>query len=112
MWAGMEKTTIYLTAEQKAALTNAAHEQGRSEARLIREGIDGVLSRHRIGETGARVSDEPAAAVIAPDGGPSRPRWMSRETFLRAVGPGQADAALSGELRTLAPDLTDDLPAR
>lgn len=91
----MEKTTIYLTAEQKAALTSAAREQGRSEARLIREGIDRVLTRDSAAE-------EPRA----------RPRWMTRETFAREIGPAQADVALTDELRTLAPDLTDELPSR
>ena len=44
---GMEKTTVYLTTEQKAALARAAEAEGRSEARLIRAGIDAVTSRHR-----------------------------------------------------------------
>ena len=37
---GMEKTTVYLTRQQKAALASAAEAEGRSEARLIREGVD------------------------------------------------------------------------
>lgn len=108
----MEKTTIYLTTGQKAALAAAAREQGRSEARLIREGIDGVLSGHRIGETAASLSGEPPAGAPAGDPGPTKPRWMSREAFARQVIPVQADAALGAELRELAPDLTDELPAR
>lgn len=92
---GMEKTTIYLTTEQKAALATAAREQGRSEAHLIREGIAGVLS------------GIPAAG----DDGPARPRWVSREVFVRQVVAVQADSALRAELRELAPDLTDELPA-
>src|SRR3989304_2208271 len=39
---GMEKTTVYLTAQQKTALARAAEAEGRSEARLIRAGVDGV----------------------------------------------------------------------
>jgi len=104
----MEKTTIYLTTEQKAALAAAAREQGRSEARLIREGIEGVLSVRRVGETATSLS----AADVARDDGPARPRWMSRDAFVRLVVPAQADAALRAELRELAPDLTDELPAR
>lgn len=107
----MEKTTIYLTAEQKAALATAAREQGRSEARLIREGIDGILSRHRIGETAASLSGERRAADTARDDRPVRLRWMGRQAFVRAIAPAQADAALRSELRTLAPDVTDELPA-
>jgi hypothetical protein len=45
---GMEKTTVYLTSAQKHALTRAAAIEGRSEAELIREGIDTVTSRHRV----------------------------------------------------------------
>jgi hypothetical protein len=110
MVGGMEKTTIYLTTEQKAALASAAREQGRSEARLIREGIDGVLSGRGIGETATSLSGEAPAGDTARDDGPARPRWVSRETFVRLVVPVQADAALSAELRELAPDLTDELP--
>ncbi len=39
---GMEKTTVYLTSEQKRALVQAARATGRSEAELIREGIERV----------------------------------------------------------------------
>lgn len=47
---GMEKTTVYLSADQKRALARAAHAEGRSEADLIREGIDSVTSRHRVSD--------------------------------------------------------------
>jgi hypothetical protein len=43
----MEKTTVYLTTGQKRALARAAKVSGRSEADLIRDGIDTVTSRHR-----------------------------------------------------------------
>jgi hypothetical protein len=46
----MEKTTVYLTTEQKRALERAARAEGRSEADLIREGIVAVTSRHRAAE--------------------------------------------------------------
>ncbi len=39
---GMEKTTVYLTSEQKRALEQAARATGRSEAELIRDGIERV----------------------------------------------------------------------
>ena len=47
---GMEKTTVYLTAAQKRALARAAKIESRSEAELIREGIDLVTARHRTAE--------------------------------------------------------------
>ena len=47
---GMEKTTVYLTTDQKRALERAARAEGRSEADLIREGIDAVTTRHRVAE--------------------------------------------------------------
>lgn len=46
----MERTTVYLTQQQKRALERAAKAQGRSEAQLIREGIDVVTSRLRVAE--------------------------------------------------------------
>jgi len=47
---GVEKTTVYLTDELKAALRRAAHATGRSEADLIREGIGVVVGTHRVAE--------------------------------------------------------------
>lgn len=46
----MEKTTVYLTTAQKRALTRAARVEGRSEADLIREGIEAITARHRVAE--------------------------------------------------------------
>lgn len=46
----MEKTTVYLTAAQKAALEREARARGQSEAALIREGVDIVTARHRSAE--------------------------------------------------------------
>jgi len=47
---GMEKTTVYLTSAQKEALERAARSEGRSEADLIRQGIEAVTERHRVAE--------------------------------------------------------------
>jgi len=47
---GMEKTTVYLTAKQKRALARAAEVSGRSEADLIREGVETVAAKHQIAE--------------------------------------------------------------
>ena len=44
---GMEKTTVYLTDAQKRALAQTAKVAGRSEAELIREGVELVAARHR-----------------------------------------------------------------
>lgn len=46
----MEKTTVYLTTDQKLALERAAAAEGRSEAELIRAGIDAVTAGHRTRE--------------------------------------------------------------
>ncbi len=47
---GMEKTTVYLTSAQRRALARAARATGRSEAELIREGVDTVTAPHRVTE--------------------------------------------------------------
>ena len=47
---GMERTTVYLTERQKRALERSAKAEGRSEAELIREGVDIVTSRLRAAE--------------------------------------------------------------
>ena len=47
---GMERTTVYLTEAQKRGLERAARLTGRSEAELIREGVDVVTSRHQVAE--------------------------------------------------------------
>ena len=46
----MERTTVYLTERQKAALEEVARRSARSEAELIREGVDLVTDRHRTRE--------------------------------------------------------------
>ncbi len=107
---GMEKTTVYLTSEQKAALARAARTEGRSEARLIRDGIDALIARHRTGETAG-----PLAAGEVHDRGDlagrlaGRPRWMDRDDFVRRVLSRRADPGLRAELRETAPDTTDDV---
>lgn len=108
----MDKTTVYLTTEQKAALAAAARDQGRSEARLIRDGIDRVLAGHQVGENLTPLASDEAARM-APDVAPlSRPRWVGREAFVALIGSAQADADLEAELRGLAPDQTDSAAER
>lgn len=41
----MQKTTLYLSAEQQAGLKQAARRTGRRRADLIREAVDDYLSR-------------------------------------------------------------------
>jgi hypothetical protein len=44
---GVKRTTIYLSEDLKSSLARAAHEEGRTEADLIREGLETYLrSRH------------------------------------------------------------------
>jgi hypothetical protein len=50
MMGGMEKTTVYLTTAQKRALARASEISGRSEAELIREGVEVVSARHQVAE--------------------------------------------------------------
>ncbi len=105
----MEKTTVYLTTEQKAALERTAAAEGRSGAHLVRAGIDAVIARHQVAE---------APQALAPDlpghqpQGPSleRPRWIDRDAFIGSILRRQADAGLRLELRDLAPGTTDDEP--
>lgn len=46
----MEKTTVYLTEQQKRDLERAARASGRSEADLIREGVVLVTTAHAVAE--------------------------------------------------------------
>ncbi len=106
---GMEKTTVYLTTEQKRALEQTARATGRSEARLVREGIEVVTARTGTAESTTWLLDERSHAVGG--GGDTvlrRPRWMPRGELVRLLGQG-ADPDLRAELRRLAPDTTDDL---
>jgi len=106
---GMEKTTVYLTTEQRAALGRTAAAEGWSQARLIRAGIDAVTGRHRTGEAASALADVgPGAPPLAPT--PTRPRWIDRDAFIGLIARAQADAGLRAELRDLAPDTTDDEP--
>jgi hypothetical protein len=113
---GMEKTTVYLTTAQKAALARAARAEGRSEAHLIRAGVDTVVAGHRAGETRAALAvdaEEPADQLAwgaDEPTAPARPRWLDRDAFVRLLAQAQADPGLRDELHALAPDTTDDEP--
>jgi hypothetical protein len=111
---GMEKTTVYLTTAQKEALARTAAAEGRSEALLIRAGVDVVTAGHRVSESAPRLAPSASAAgagsMVA--GSATRPRWIARDEFIRAILGRQADPDLRRELRELAPDTTDELPLR
>ena len=109
---GMEKTTVYLTSQQKAGLARAARADGRSEARLVRDGIDTMLARRGVGAAAAPYGEEVATRRKADDEALRQPRWIGRDEFLRRFVAWPADAALRRELRELAPDMTDELPDR
>jgi hypothetical protein len=107
---GMEKTTVYLTSQQKQALADAARVEGRSEARLIRDGIEFVTARHRVAEPAVPLGEG------LPTGRDERPpedvrhlRWMLREEFVSRFVAQPADSGLLDELRRMEPDTTDDI---
>jgi len=107
----MEKTTVYLTAAQKDALARTAAAEGRSEALLIRAGVDVVTAGHRAAEAVPTLT--PSASPASPSAASwptSRPRWMARDEFVRGILASQADPGLRAELRQLAPDSTDEVP--
>jgi prevent-host-death family protein len=80
---------------------------GEVASRELRNDTRGLLRRVEAGEHVVITVDGLPVAVLAPLTG--RPRWMSKPEFVRRLVGHQADAALAGELRHLAPDDTDDL---
>lgn len=80
---------------------------GEVASRELRNDLRAVLRRVEAGEDVViTVSGRPVARLTAAG---DRPRWMSRERFVRTVLGNQADPGLAAELRELAPDTTDDL---
>jgi prevent-host-death family protein len=76
-------------------------------SRELRNDTRGVLRRVEAGEEVIITVDGRPVAIVRPL--EPRPRWVGREEFSRRVLGRQADAALTAELRALAPDTTDDL---
>jgi len=76
-------------------------------SRELRNDTRGLLRRVEAGEHVVITVDGRPVAVLAPLA--SRPRWVSRDEFVRRFANRQADAALAAELRELAPDDTDQL---
>ena len=79
-------------------------------SRELRNNTRGLLERVEAGESITITVDGRPVAVLAPAG--RRPRWMAREEFVGRLISHQADAALTGDLRRLAPDTTDELRLR
>jgi prevent-host-death family protein len=80
---------------------------GEVASRELRNDTRGLLRRVEAGEHVVITVDGRPMAVLSPLSG--RTRWMSNAEFVRRVVRNQADAALAGELRQMAPDDTDDL---
>lgn len=77
-------------------------------SRELRNNTGALLRRVEAGEVVTITVDGRPVAVLRPI--ESRPQWLPRDEFVRRVLANQADPALLGELRELAPDTTDDLP--
>lgn len=77
-------------------------------SRELRNNTRALLDRVEAGESVTITVEGRPVAVLEPVA--RRPHWISRDEFVRRVLPRQADAALTAELRALAPDTTDDLP--
>jgi prevent-host-death family protein len=79
-------------------------------SRELRNNTRGLLDRVRAGESVTITVDGLPVAVLQPLG--RRPRWLSREEFVRRVVSNQADPELARQLHDLAPGTTDGLPLR
>lgn len=76
-------------------------------SRDLRNNTRALLDRVGRGETITITVDGRPAAVLAPL--LRRPRWLRREEFADQILAHQADADLARQLRSLAPETTDDL---
>ncbi len=76
-------------------------------SRELRNNTRSLLDRVERGESITITVDGRPVAVLQPTG--RRPRFMARETFVRDVLSHRADAGLRAELRSLAPDTTNEL---
>ncbi len=76
-------------------------------SRELRNNTRALLDRVEAGESITITVGGRAVAVLQPVG--RRPRWLSRDEFMRRIIGRQADAALRAEVRELAPDTTDDV---
>jgi prevent-host-death family protein len=79
-------------------------------SRELRNNTRALLDRVAAGEQVTITVDGRPIAELRPVG--RQPRWLARDEFVRRVVLHQADPGLAGELRDLAPDMTDDVPPR
>lgn len=81
---------------------------GEVASRLLRNDTRGVLRRVQQGESVTITVDGLPVARLEPVA--SRSRWIARTAFINRILSTQADAALSEDLKLIAPDTTDSLP--
>ncbi len=98
----MRKSSIYLPEETKAALSNAARQEGLSEAQLIRRAIERALSR----TSPAPAPGSRSSNIALPDKGPlAAAPPASGATAIRfigvGVGPGEPDLVTIRALEAL-----------
>ncbi len=75
-------------------------------SRALRNNTRAILERVADGESITITVDGRGVATLMPAG--RRPRFMTRPEFVRSILGHQADVALRAEIRTLAPDTTDE----
>ncbi|MCI0634528.1 MAG: type II toxin-antitoxin system prevent-host-death family antitoxin [Actinobacteria bacterium] len=78
-------------------------------SRDLRNNTRALLARVEAGESVTITVSGRPVAILQPIG--RRTRWIPREDFVMSIVDDQADAGLADDLRELAPDTTDDLPA-
>jgi len=77
-------------------------------SRELRNNTRALLDRVAAGESITITAGGRPVAVLGSVA--RRPGWLSRVEFVERFQSHQADSRLTGELRELAPDTTDDLP--
>jgi prevent-host-death family protein len=77
-------------------------------SRDLRNNTRALLERVEAGESITITVDGRPVATLEPPR--RRPRFVSRDVFIREVMSQRADASLRTDLRALAPDDTDQLP--
>ncbi len=77
-------------------------------SRDLRNNTRALLERVEAGESITITVDGRPVATLEPAA--RRPRFMTRERFVRELLAHRADPGLRAELQDLAPDTTDDIP--
>jgi prevent-host-death family protein len=77
-------------------------------SRELRNNTRSLLERVEAGESITITLDGRPVATLESAG--RRPRFMTRERFVRDLLAHRADPALRAAIRDLAPDTTDDIP--